>query len=146
MLLLNYTQALFVVACPVSYLLSGTSTRKRICVRDPVGGGGMQAQHCERGRGKEITTGPSNGINMDATFHNGETFEEKLATIASFLASKNNIIVLVGAGISVSCGIPDFRSENGLYNTLNYQVSQKLSSEFLLSILPLIKSMNIRAS
>ncbi len=65
---------------------------------------------------------------MDAVFHNDETFEEKLATIASFLASKNNIIALVGAGISVSCGIPDFRSENGLYNTLDYQVSQQLSS------------------
>ncbi len=56
-------------------------------------------------------------------FQNGETFEDKLASIASSLASKNNIIALVGAGISVSCGIPDFRSDNGLYNTLNYQVS-----------------------
>jgi NAD-dependent SIR2 family protein deacetylase len=56
-------------------------------------------------------------------FQNGKTFEDKLASIASFLASKNNIIALVGAGISVSCGIPDFRSDNGLYNTLNYQVS-----------------------
>lgn len=75
-------------------------------------------------------TWPSN-INMDALFHNDETFEEKLASIASFLASKNNIIALVGAGISVSCGIPDFRSENGLYNTLDYQVSQQLSSAIL---------------
>ena len=42
--------------------------------------------------------------------------------ITQLLASKKNIIVLVGAGISVSCGIPDFRSNDGLYNTLNYQV------------------------
>ncbi len=84
---------------------------------------------------------------MDTSFHNGGTCEEKLATIARFLASKNNIIVLVGAGISVSCGIPDFRSENGLYNTLDYQVSQQLSSEIsFIIILPLIKSMFIRAS
>ena len=31
------------------------------------------------------------------------------------LQSAKNIMVLVGAGISVSCGVPDFRSENGLY-------------------------------
>ena len=42
--------------------------------------------------------------------------------ITQLLASKKNIIVLVGAGISVSCGIPDFRSNDGLYNTLDYQV------------------------
>mgnify|MGYP001231155426 FL=1 len=35
------------------------------------------------------------------------------------LNDSNNIVVLCGAGVSVSCGIPDFRSKNGLYNTLN---------------------------
>lgn len=29
-----------------------------------------------------------------------------------------NILVVTGAGISVSCGIPDFRSENGLYRMI----------------------------
>ncbi len=51
------------------------------------------------------------------------TFDDKLDSIAASLSSKRNIIVLVGAGISVSAGIPDFRSANGLYNTLDYRVS-----------------------
>lgn len=57
----------------------------------------------------------------------GETFEDKLESIANSLASKSNIIALVGAGISVSSGIPDFRSATGLYNTLDYQVGDGVS-------------------
>jgi NAD-dependent deacetylase sirtuin 1 len=34
------------------------------------------------------------------------------------LQTAKRIIVLTGAGISVSCGIPDFRSENGLYSII----------------------------
>ena len=30
-----------------------------------------------------------------------------------------NIIVVMGAGLSVAAGVPDFRSDNGLYNLLN---------------------------
>ena len=33
----------------------------------------------------------------------------------NLIRNANRIIVLTGAGISVSCGIPDFRSENGIY-------------------------------
>ena len=45
----------------------------------------------------------------------------RLAAVATLedagaaLRSARNIMVLVGAGISVSCGVPDFRSEGGLY-------------------------------
>lgn len=35
--------------------------------------------------------------------------------VSSLVASANNIVVLSGAGVSVSCGIPDFRSAGGLY-------------------------------
>ncbi|KAH6562259.1 hypothetical protein BASA61_004019 [Batrachochytrium salamandrivorans] len=42
------------------------------------------------------------------------TFEDALRLIES----SNNILVLTGAGCSVSCGIPDFRSKNGIYSRL----------------------------
>lgn len=51
----------------------------------------------------------------------GETFDKRLASVANLLSQKKNIVILAGAGISVSCGIPDFRSKDGLYNNLNYQ-------------------------
>lgn len=50
-----------------------------------------------------------------------ETFDEKLSSLATLISNKKNIVVLAGAGISVSCGIPDFRSKDGLYNSLNFQ-------------------------
>jgi hypothetical protein len=37
----------------------------------------------------------------------------------TLLKNAKNVIVLSGAGISVSCGIPDFRSENGLYSIIS---------------------------
>ncbi|THH20653.1 hypothetical protein EW146_g746 [Bondarzewia mesenterica] len=39
----------------------------------------------------------------------------------NLIKSSRRILILTGAGISVSCGIPDFRSENGLYATLKDQ-------------------------
>lgn len=35
------------------------------------------------------------------------------------IENANNIIVLTGAGVSVSCGIPDFRSKDGIYSRLS---------------------------
>jgi NAD-dependent deacetylase sirtuin 1 len=38
--------------------------------------------------------------------------------VCHLLSSCSNILVLTGAGISVSCGIPDFRSDTGIYERL----------------------------
>lgn len=39
--------------------------------------------------------------------------------IVKLIKDANNIMILTGAGISVSCGIPDFRSKDGLYAKLS---------------------------
>ncbi|XP_073820745.1 sirtuin 1 [Musca autumnalis] len=38
--------------------------------------------------------------------------------VIGLLQKSKNIIVLTGAGVSVSCGIPDFRSSDGIYSRL----------------------------
>lgn len=43
-----------------------------------------------------------------------------LDSLATVIKNARNIIVLTGAGISTSLGIPDFRSKSGLYNKLSY--------------------------
>ncbi|KAL3876725.1 hypothetical protein ACJMK2_034526 [Sinanodonta woodiana] len=41
-----------------------------------------------------------------------------MADVVNLLKTCTNIMVLTGAGVSVSCGIPDFRSRNGIYARL----------------------------
>lgn len=38
--------------------------------------------------------------------------------VVSLLQNSKNVIILTGAGVSVSCGIPDFRSRDGIYSRL----------------------------
>jgi hypothetical protein len=49
------------------------------------------------------------------------TLPTSLEDVAKFIQSKNckSILILAGAGMSVRSGIPDFRSANGLYATLD---------------------------
>ena len=51
--------------------------------------------------------------------NNGNNAVKGFAAVAELLKGRKNILVLTGAGLSVSCGIPDFRSQNGLYATLD---------------------------
>ena len=50
----------------------------------------------------------------------------QLQRLLSVLHKKRKIVVIAGAGISVSAGVPDFRSDTGLFNTL--KKGQKLKS------------------
>lgn len=41
-----------------------------------------------------------------------------LTDVVRLIKNSKKIIVLTGAGVSVSCGIPDFRSRDGIYSRL----------------------------
>jgi NAD-dependent deacetylase len=46
---------------------------------------------------------------------------EKIETLKDIITKSNNIIFFGGAGVSTESGIPDFRSENGIYKAIeNY--------------------------
>ncbi|KFY17635.1 hypothetical protein V492_00530 [Pseudogymnoascus sp. VKM F-4246] len=47
--------------------------------------------------------------------------ELQLQEIADALSKSRKVVVITGAGISTNCGIPDFRSENGLYTLIQAQ-------------------------
>lgn len=63
-------------------------------------------------------------------------FEQKIDLLAQMIANSHNICVFSGAGISVPSGLPDFRSEAGLYSTdkeSGYPPEQILSHSFFYS-------------
>ncbi|KAB8289707.1 hypothetical protein EYC80_010618 [Monilinia laxa] len=68
----------------------------------------------------------------------GEGSEEQIAQqdaqmkrLVSVLRGKRKIVVVAGAGISVSAGIPDFRSSTGLFSSLRTQHKLKSSGKEL---------------
>lgn len=46
---------------------------------------------------------------------------QTIADVCETIKKSKNIIVLTGAGVSVSCGIPDFRSRDGIYERLRVE-------------------------
>ena len=45
--------------------------------------------------------------------------DEKIKTLKDWIKNSDNIVFFGGAGVSTESGIPDFRSENGIYKALN---------------------------
>ena len=58
--------------------------------------------------------------------------EEKLQALREMMDVSHRIVFFGGAGTSTDCGIPDFRSKNGLYNTKDAQFDA-YQPEYLLS-------------
>lgn len=46
---------------------------------------------------------------------------QSIEQVCDTIKQSKNIIVLTGAGVSVSCGIPDFRSRDGIYERLRIE-------------------------
>lgn len=55
---------------------------------------------------------------LDLPFNDDSNQKPQLETLMKLLRKKKKIVVIAGAGISVRAGIPDFRSADGLFNTL----------------------------
>lgn len=59
---------------------------------------------------------------------------EKIAQLKNIIESSNNIVFFGGAGVSTESNIPDFRSQNGLYNSqFDYPPEIILSYSFFIN-------------
>lgn len=59
-------------------------------------------------------------------------FNERIEKLNQIISESNKICFFGGAGVSTESGIPDFRSKDGLYNTMDAEFD-KYEPEFLLS-------------
>ncbi|KAF3767032.1 hypothetical protein M406DRAFT_39065, partial [Cryphonectria parasitica EP155] len=62
------------------------------------------------------------------TLHVPAGSSDHLQNIADALWKAKKVVVITGAGISTNSGIPDFRSENGLYSMIQSQSPRSLST------------------
>ncbi|KAK8048951.1 DHS-like NAD/FAD-binding domain-containing protein [Apiospora phragmitis] len=70
-------------------------------------------------------------LNLKAGYTDNQQDEELIERLKLSLRKKKKIVVIAGAGISVSAGIPDFRSSNGLFKTLRKDQKLKGSGQQL---------------
>ncbi|TVY43110.1 NAD-dependent histone deacetylase [Lachnellula subtilissima] len=62
------------------------------------------------------------------TINVGPDSRQELQLIADALGKSRKVVVVTGAGISTNCGIPDFRSEDGLYSLIQAQYDTALQN------------------
>ncbi|OTB06540.1 hypothetical protein M426DRAFT_55222 [Hypoxylon sp. CI-4A] len=70
-------------------------------------------------------------LDLKAASGQSEKDEQLLEQLTSVLRKRKKIVVIAGAGISVSAGIPDFRSSKGLFATLPKEHGLKGSGKHL---------------
>ncbi|KAI2466217.1 DHS-like NAD/FAD-binding domain-containing protein [Annulohypoxylon bovei var. microspora] len=70
-------------------------------------------------------------LDLKAASQQSEKDEKLLEQLTGALRKKKKIVVIAGAGISVSAGIPDFRSSKGLFATLPKEHGLKGSGKHL---------------
>ncbi|KAI1660869.1 DHS-like NAD/FAD-binding domain-containing protein [Daldinia decipiens] len=70
-------------------------------------------------------------LDLKAASEQNEKDEKLLEQLTKALRKKKKIVVIAGAGISVSAGIPDFRSSKGLFATLPKEHGLKGSGKHL---------------
>ncbi|KAI2621519.1 DHS-like NAD/FAD-binding domain-containing protein [Hypomontagnella submonticulosa] len=70
-------------------------------------------------------------LDLKAAAEQSEKDEQLLDQLTTALRKKKKIVVIAGAGISVSAGIPDFRSSKGLFATLPKEHGLKGSGKHL---------------
>ncbi|KAF7522567.1 hypothetical protein G7054_g12089 [Neopestalotiopsis clavispora] len=70
-------------------------------------------------------------LDLRAGYDHNEDDEDLVNRLTSTLRQKKKIVIIAGAGISVSSGIPDFRSSKGLFKTLKAEHKLKASGQQL---------------
>ncbi|WYZ42854.1 hypothetical protein EsH8_VI_000553 [Colletotrichum jinshuiense] len=82
-------------------------------------------------RKRRKVTPPKERTTEHLDLHECKEDDENLARLVSALKKRKKIVVIAGAGISVSAGIPDFRSKTGLFATLPNEHKMKGSGKHL---------------
>jgi hypothetical protein len=115
------------------------TTNTDTCLNNSTTGSGIGGSSCSTTTGTTthqraeppfpLYTGTSDISNLDMTSTGKNTankqpsFQQGWDSVVQLLRGRKRIAILTGAGISVSCGIPDFRTKgSGLYSTLDTAV------------------------
>ncbi|KAH6648437.1 DHS-like NAD/FAD-binding domain-containing protein, partial [Truncatella angustata] len=92
---------------------------------------GADARPAKRRRIEKNRPRTTEYLDLRAGYSHDEDDEDVVERLTSTLRQKKKIVIIAGAGISVSAGIPDFRSSHGLFKTLKSQHKLKASGKQL---------------